>query len=255
VTHAVVQTTLDPPTAEQLRRAFETVPELTRYDATTLADDAFGIVAENLSFESASAVQRALSAQGYETELVQQDHLPRLPAAKALRRADCLPECLVVYDALGRPKRVEWPHVCLLAAGAVQLTEFRRVETQYVRYRMGPRGGAIPVVMSEFRDREEKNRRLLLEILLEVSPGRYRATAHKFNYGYLGPRQARGKSANFALMVGDLMRLATSASLNRGVVGLGQDPPQTLEYPTRHAFEEEILWVLWKSRGRRPLPE
>ncbi|KPK81336.1 MAG: hypothetical protein AMJ81_10695 [Phycisphaerae bacterium SM23_33] len=252
--YAVVQKTLDPPSVEQLCRAVQAVPGLTRYDATVLAADAFGIIAENLSLESASVIQRRLAAEGYETELVDQDKLPTLPPPTGLRRADCLPECLVVYDALGRPKRIQWAQVCLVAAGSVRLSEFKRVERQYVVYHPGPWLLAVPVVLSDFADREERNLRLALEILIEAAPARYRATAHNFNYGYLGPRQHRRPAENFALLVRDLMQLAINASANRGAVGLAQDPAQTLEYPARHAFEEEMIWLLWKLRGPRPLP-
>ncbi len=246
---AVVQTELDPtPTREQLRAAFAAVKELTRHDAALAARDAFGVLVEKLPFDSAAAVQQALAAQGVATEVVDQAELVRPPPAKRLRRLDCLAEHLVVYDALGRPRPTPWAQVRVIAAGTVPRVETRRVETErMVRTPVQH----IPVVVVDFQDKEETNLRTVLELLVEAAPPRYRAFADEFHYAYLDSRLAGTAAENFVLMVRDLLRLAPDAMVGRGALALTHEPPQTFSYPGEHAFEEEIVWLLWKLRRRR----
>lgn len=241
--YAIVQASLDPPTVDQLRRAFAMVPELTRADAAMLVRDAFGILVENLSHQAAQSIRRSLATQDVATEIVPQDGLPALPETKVLRRADCLAECLVVFDALGRPKPLPWAQVVLIAAGTVTRTEVRRIRTERVA-----RYGRMPVVMPEFRDREHEVSRLALEIIALDGPLRYQVQPDRFQYGYLGERIQRTAADNFVLLVRDLMALAPHASANRGAVLMQQDPPESFAYPSRRAFEEEMIWILWKAR-------
>ncbi len=251
---ALVQTSLDPPPPEALREAFGAVEELTATDAKLLAKDAFGILAERLPFNSAAALQRALQGRGVETELVDQRELPKLPPPQRLKRADCLPESLVLYDALGRARNVPWRQVRLIAAGTVELTQFKRVATEYVVH-AGTGQMTIPIVVPQFSDKEYKALRLVLEVFIEAIPPRYRAFGREFQYAYLGDRLAATAAENFVLLVRDLMRQATGAAANRGAAAMASDPPQTFAYPTRHAFEEESIWVLFQSRRPAGEPE
>ncbi|MBI3881911.1 MAG: hypothetical protein HY301_17850 [Verrucomicrobia bacterium] len=78
-TYAVVQTTLELPDVEQLKRAFTGLKNLTPADAHILGRDAFGVLVKNLEAEDATRLQGALRAQGIETELVPMDVLPAMP--------------------------------------------------------------------------------------------------------------------------------------------------------------------------------
>lgn len=247
MTFSVVQHELvGSPSAEALARAFEAVPTLTRADAKPLAKDAFGIVASGLTFQEASAVQRTLAADGFQSEVVNEAALPALPAPKQLRRAECLETALLVYDALDRPARIGWDRVLLIAAGSVSAREFvpnkRPIPSNINTYLVLSRG-------AEYVERDTSH--LIAEIVLDVEPARYRIRADRFGYGYLGDRLRSCGADNFVLLVRDLMRLAAGASANRGAVAIEQDPPRTFAYPSARAFAEEILWLLWRTRADR----
>lgn len=239
--------TLDPPDTDKLARAFRAVPSLTDTDALTLAKDAFGILVDGLSAEEAVILEQALLNAGVDVEAVDQKDLPELPPAKRLKRADCLPEGLVLYDALNRPSRVAWKHVILLAAGNVRLSDFRRIEKERVIRRVGMGRAVFSIYLTDVRTKEEANLRLVLEFLLDVEPFRYRMEAGGFNYSYLGSRLRRGPVENYLLFARDLLTFGTGATLNRGAAALAEDPPRTFEYPSKHAFEEELVWLLWRS--------
>ena len=107
----------------------------------------------------------------------------------------------------------------------------------------------MPVVIMEERNVEEKKLNLLAEVHLRGGP-RYRVQARGFVYAYLGDKVSPRSSDNFLTLVRDLLRLAPATTRNRGAALLAADPPRTLAYPSRHAFEEELVWCLWmKGQG------
>ena len=77
---AVVQESPDPPSVDQLRRAFESCAFLTKHDAVTLTRNAYGILLRGLSRENAHVLVRALETAGVATTVVEQGALPALPA-------------------------------------------------------------------------------------------------------------------------------------------------------------------------------
>jgi len=249
VPYAIVQNSLAVPSVEQVARAFRALPSLTDHDAPIVAGDAFGILVQGLELADAGRLLQALHAEGVEAEMVDQKSLPPLPPPKPLRRAECLPDRFVAYDHLGRPRDLEWSHVILLAAGAVLLTEFRHIVRERVVFRRGPRGGAMPVTEMEHKDKEEQNLRPVLEILLDVEPGRYHIAAEKFNYGYLGERLSSDRAQNYVSVVRDCLTYATGAVLNRGAQAVQDTGRPIFQYPTKHAFEEETIWLLWRHFG------
>jgi len=244
--HSIVQTSLDPPAPEQLERAFHVLPDLVGGDADSLARDAYGILVSGLSLEHATALQAALGSEGVRVEVVEERRLPALPPPRRLNRADCVARALVVHDQLGRQEDVAWPQVTLVAAGRVRLTQFRRVERDRIVIRRGPRGGAVPIPVVDVSHKEERNVRLLLEIFTDRSPYRYRVEAGDFRYNYLGSRMQIERARNYVTVVRDVLQHAEGAVLNRGAALLKRDPNSVLQYPTRHAFEEEIVWLSWR---------
>ena len=249
---AVVQESSDPPSVDQLRQAFELCAFLTEHDAVTLARNAYGILVRGLSQDSAHALVRALETAGVKAAAIEQRALPALPAPKRLKRADCTDAALIVYDALGRPTSVDWSHLVLVAAGSVNLTEFQRVETERVVYRGSARGGAYPIFLTDVSHKEQRRGRLLLEILLDVEPGRYRILGEEFRYDYLADQELKGFEGKFARLVSDILTRAPHAGSGMGAAALARDVSQTLEYPNRNSFEEEMIWLLWQ--GSRPAP-
>src|SRR5580693_8641542 len=127
---SVMQKNLEPPTMEQLKQAFCKVPGLTAVDAAIFSRDAFGILARSFEPERAQALRSALAAQGVETEVVEDASLPVLPEARLVHRIDCTPDALVIYDPLGRSFPLKWENVMLIAAGRVNLVEFKDIRTE-----------------------------------------------------------------------------------------------------------------------------
>lgn len=246
MSYALLQTDIKKPSPDALRRAFKGLVELVDIDAATLANDGYGIITAGLSYEHAEQLSQALNAQGVPTAVVDESEIVRLPPAKHLRRIDCLPESLVLRDALGRSTSTDWKHVVLVAAGFVTLTETKRIERTRIVFRgTGWRGGACPVVLADVSHKEESKARLLLEIYLDVPPGRVQLQGDECQYDYLGNRLKPHYSDNFVILVQDVTNLASGALANRGADSLRSDQAVTFRYPTKHAFEEEIIWLLW----------
>jgi hypothetical protein len=204
--YAVLQTDLNPPSFELLRRVFPLVPGLTAGDAAILGKDAFGVLVKNFSEEQASALQGALRREGIETEIVDQSFLPELPPTKFVSRVDYLPEHLLIYDPLGRSFPLPWPHLMFIAAGNVKLSEFvrEREATEVLRY--GGDGHAYTDIEYETRHREERNFRFIAELVVTGAVLRYSIAAEKFNFISLGERRTSSAAQNFALFLGEIIR-------------------------------------------------
>ena len=245
---AVLQTDLNSPTVEQLRRAARLVPGLTAIDGDVLGRDAFGILVKNFSGHQAAALQSALRLEGVETEIVDQSSLPVLPEARLVRRLDCTAGHLLIYDPLGNSFPLEWRHVMLVAAGIVTLTDFTRRQEERPRVRYTANG--MPYRDTEFETvfREERNRHLLAEIFITGAALRYSFTADQFNFAGLGDRKSWNVAANFSALLGDIIRFSAAAALNRGAESIRSNAPEPAAYPSKNAFYEEIVWMLWQMK-------
>ena len=252
--YAIVQNSLDPPSVEQLAQAFTALPSLTDTDAATMARDAFGILVGGLELADAGRLLQALHAAGVDAEMVDEKSLPPLPPAKPCRRAEPLDDAFVAYDHLSRATSFEWPQVVLLAAGAVRLSEWRHsTEERVVGHAvggggLGPGSGyeATPITRTVHKDSEQQVRKPILDVFLSDAPGRYRIDPERFNFGYLGERAQHSRARNYVALVRDCVARATGAILNRGAYTIGQDPTATFDYRSKHAFEEESVWLLWR---------
>ena len=244
---AVLQRSLEIPEVEKLKRAFRSVKCLTPSDAHTLANDAFGILVKNLSVNDAMALQGALKAEGIDTALVLQNDLPQLPPIKFVRRVDCTPEALVVYDPIGRTIPVQWGHVMLIAAGLVRMQDFQRVETRRSVPRTDSFGHPYIDTVTDVRSKEGLNFYLILELVLTRSTMRFQMRADNFQFTYLGDRAAEDDAANFSLLVQDVVKSAPQALVNRGAFQLRDHPNEFFRYPSKNAFYEEMTWMLWRA--------
>lgn len=247
---AVIQQVPTPPPVEKLQRAFRAVRFLTTNDAHTLARDGYGILVKNLSTEDATALQLALRTEGIETEVVEQHLLPQLPATKFLARLDCRPEALMIYDPLGRSFPVEWRHIMAIAAGSVRLNEFQRVQKSEINVTATSHGMPTFVISNKGSHQEQLNYHLLLEIILTRAVLRYSVTADKFDFAYLGERRTKSLPTNFTLLVRDLVQFAPQATLNYGAQVLRDNAAEIWSYPSKNAFTEEIIWMLWQMKKR-----
>lgn len=257
-TFAVLQASIEPPAVDSLRRAFTGLKGFTAADAHIVANDAFGILAKNLDAGRAAAFQRALAAQGIATELAPMSALPPMPPGKVIRRVDPLADAMRLFDPLGRSFPVEWRHVMLIAAGAVRVQEFvsktKLVERNPWTTPRNPRSGMDVLQfpeppLTETSRHEETTTKTQLEIVLTRGVQRYTLELGRASFAYLGGAADAEPVNNFATLVRDILRHAPHALPNRGAFLLRQEPPQLFAYPSRNAFHEEIVWMLWKLKS------
>jgi len=253
---ALLQRSLEVPDVEKLKRAFRLVKGLTDTDAHTLANDAFGILVNNLSPADAMTLQGALHAEGIDTAAVLQTDLPQLPSTKFVHQLDCVPDALVVHDAIGREVPVPWDHIMLIAAGSVRLTVFEQervvpgqssVQTTLEPWWLvRPRGRVASQPAPEYTTREKQAPKHLLEVLLAGAVARFQVEGERFRFNYLGDRKRPELVENFAMLAQDVMKFAPHAIVNRGAYFLRENSTSVFEYPSKHAFHEEITWMLWQ---------
>lgn len=249
---AVVQTTLKIPGIRSLQRAFHGCPGLARADGMLLARDAFGILVKNFPREDALLVKKRLAAEGIESEVVPERELPVLPPVKMIRRLDCTPDKLLIYDPLSRAIPLAFADVLMVAAGKVPFIEHSRNRTSRLAFES--RSGIGPDdanVVIEYRSKEEQKVHLVLEIVVKRCALRFRAQAGNLQFESLGKRKTNNLERNFQLLLEDLFRSVPGALRNRGAHYLEQKNPEQSEvflYPSKNAFYEEIIWLLWRSQ-------
>ncbi len=247
--YAILQSSLDVPDVEKLKRAFQSVPSLTAADAQILANDAFGILVKGESAEHASRLFHALQAEGIETEMVEQRLLPELPQGKFVRKLESTPEALILNDPLGRPFPLSWEHITFLAAGNVLLHDFERKGTtkEVTKYRAN--GGSYTVTETEYSTKEESRFKFLLDIIVAQGALRYTVMVDKpVLFQFLGAAFNPDLEQSFGEMVRRLVQHAPNAVVNRGAYYMRENAEPMFSYPSKNAYTEEIIWLLWRMK-------
>jgi hypothetical protein len=248
----VLQKGAERPTIEQLKRAFSGVPGLLAPDALPLCKETFGAIVRGFSEVQAAALQAGLKAEGVETEIIEHSQWPVLPVTKTIRRLECAPEALMIYDPYGRKFPVEWGQVMLIAAGSVRQATFERKRTELVETKIKLVHG-IPIperkVTVGFSTQEGEAKADRVEIVLTGGVAQYSIEAKDFNYAYLGERVTQNPAVNFALLLRDLVNYAPGAKLNRGATAMLTEPPSSVSYPHKNSLQDEIQWMLWRSKS------
>ena len=244
---AVLQTTLEIPPVESLKRAFRHTKFLTPLDAFAIARDGFGVLVHRLSLENASALQGALRTEGIETEIVAETDLVPLPAAKFTNRLDCTPGSLVIYDPLGRDFNVEWQHILLVAAGNVLITEMKRVEKQTPPRNVDEYHDEPPTI--EYVTKEQRVEKIMLEIFLSRAVLRYCLNIDsRIPFRYLEGRAGQNLAANISLVLQDMAQFGSHIAFNRGAFYFREKKPDAFSYPSKNSFYEETSWLLWQMK-------
>ena len=244
--YAIMQVGLEQPTSEQMQTAFRGVTGMAAVDARVLGRNAFGVLAQGLTADQAAAVKGGFTMQNFAVECVDEREVPAMPPIRHVRRVDCTPEALLIYDPIGRPVPLAWKNILLIAAGSVVMAEFDRKSEDYV---VQTRGG--PVIRTKYHDEEKLHERWLLEIIIRGGTLRFSINSHEVSgtlFQYLGTRQVQGFAGNFQLLVRDVIQYAPDAAQNRGAASIREQQPKPFQYPNRKAFNEEIIWLLWKLR-------
>jgi len=84
---------------------------------------------------------------------------------------------------------------------------------------------------------------------------RYTISAESFDFGNLESRLTPNLQANFSLLLEDLAQFAPHAGLNRGAYLATQGGGELFKYPSKHAFYEELVWMLWRISQAKSLTE
>jgi hypothetical protein len=245
MSYAVLEKRLADLPLEKLARAFEQMPSLTKQDAIVRAKDAAGVLATNLSQADASALCRALGGVGVAALSVNQESLPLLPKAKAARRLIPTDEAMVLFDALGREQKIAWSHVTLVAAGNINEIDYRKARLD----RDLSHAAHAHVALTDLEARQSVHMNLVLEMLLSCEPHRLYVEGNTFNYEYLAAKRSNRSADNFITFARDVTKHATGAVRNRGADLFRAAPPRAMTYLSRHAFEQEIIWLLWARKG------
>lgn len=251
--YAIVQKTLDPPSTEQLVRAFEAVPELTKHDAMRLCRTAFGIIVRGRTLPVAQTLQAALRNEGLDTWVVDQARLPALPPPKGLRKAFVREHGLVALDMYGREQAYPWACFGMAAAGSLMEHDTQRKITRSTDVVSLPTtgagiyGGSFVVhrtkVTHEHTDRVE----MMLDLFTNRAPHRWRIEATKFNYETLGPRASHSKYENFNLLATEVLGHLPHAGFNIGATAMAETDLDIFQYPDRATFDEELTWLFWQA--------
>ena len=250
--YTIMQQSATAPTIEQLKRAFGGVPGFTAFDAGNFCKETFGIIARNFTEPQATAVQAGLKTEGIDTAIIDDKQLPPIPVIKVIRKLECTPEALMIFDPYGRKFPVAWGHVALLAAGNVKQATFERKRTEHEEVRIRMRG-FVPVqertVKVEYTSKENTAKLLRAEIVLSGGVAQYSIEAEGFNFETLGERVTQDKEVNFCGLMRQLVKYAPQAGLNRGATAVLAEPPQFTVYPGKNSLQDEIQWLLWLQRG------
>jgi hypothetical protein len=255
--YAIVQKELIVPELDRLKRAFSVSPLLTGIDAQTAANDAYGIVLRGQDLDQALALQEALQREHIETELVEESKLPTIPPAHVARQMEFHPTHLTIFDSMKRASEVAWQDLMFIAAGYVRMREVRKHRAT-LEEPASHAPGIAQDMLSGLTSREEQHHHLLLELFLKDRNIRYSAVADDFVFDHLGSRVSDDPAMNFVFLVQDLAEEAPHAGQNRGAFMACQRPPELFPYPSKAAFNEEIIWMLWRigrmaaERGERP---
>lgn len=218
--YALLQTTLSRPNVEALERAFATGRGLTPADARFVADDAFGILARDLSLDDSLFLQQSLGAEGIEIEVIPESDLPRLPDPQLFDFVEGTIEGLVIYDPLERATTVPWASLSIIAAGFDQ-------------------------------------RELKLELIVGDAETRYLTTLERLRFDrmpqYVDSTEPDNTGESFRRLVRDLICHSPVALQNQAAKVLGQstlegDITGAITYPRPMAYTEELVWLMWRIR-------
>ncbi|SRR6266571_2012543 len=238
------------PTADQLKRAFKALKTLTEADAIKLAREACGILMKNLSLEDAGVLQRALQGEGVPSDLLDATRLPKLPDAKFIRRIEFQPQALAVFDPLGRTVPVPWQHLMLVCAGTVRHFGVSATRTEETVNTFDPIRGLRTKVVTDLRHKVEADVKLILDIFLTGGVIRFQIEAESFPFKYCFDRPDLNLPQKLGLLVQMLAEHAPQAVMNRGGSALRDGQPENATYPSKAAFFDESIWLLWRMAKR-----
>jgi hypothetical protein len=253
--YAVLQTSLEQPiTRETLEAAVMATQTLAKPDCVWLQRDLFGIIAENLSQDDALGLQAGLRAQGIETEVIDETNLPSLPTPHHPQSFTVTGDGVTVAGFSGHDTLLPISTVVFAAGGHVNhLANVPQRKMEWVQKYVG-HGMTRDVVEMV----TERNLKQVLEFRIE-----FYATQNPFRFQCILDEKTVLRADDQILKLRDrdqldnlLLHLANTlppdqTNLAIQKVAAGED----FVYPSVHAFEEEIIWSLYRLATRGPRPD
>lgn len=214
-----------------------------------------GVLADNLSRPQAEELRAALAKRGMSTRVVPDQWLS-LPPPTRLKRAIPTEAGLVVYNLHGTAHTIAWHDVAHIAV----LCEV--VDAVGLNRALRAGAGLDPLVQDRYI--HSKGDLLTLEVYAHDPVVRYFIESTAFDYGYLAERLEVRTSANFAVLVADMVgrsktnrasstpyrdALPSRTTSNLAAQTMSREPSRTALYPSRRHFEREVAWTLWRHHG------
>jgi hypothetical protein len=281
-----MQRRLEIPDEEALRRAFRGVGGMAPANAPHVARDAFGVLLKQLEYDSAQILQHALAREGVETELVDEAQLGELPAAKRVRRVDIQEMGLAICDPYDRELLIPWESLRVVSGGLVLTPEQRRPAgnggsasgssdgglgggfgddasdtwwepdlADLGEMILGP--GILPNSMLSGMKPDKGTAQVArkrqvwawtADVILAGGSMRFVFSPDRLLAWPGTVPVTRNPETRFLELLRAVAERAGQAALNRVAFALRDGETETISYPSRNAYQEELLWILWRLR-------
>jgi hypothetical protein len=224
-----------------LARALAATRQTPVQDQVLAAKRAWGIVAEDLEEQEATALARDLSAAGIESFACPGTALTPLPDTEQVRTRDSLPG--------------EQPTLISVAGITVTSTTKKMVKEGPSAAKKAV-GAAImmttglPINIGGKKRKVEKTQTqqdlfFFVDLVYDAPPRRIRIAASEFDYSFLAERKLYQSLGNCKLLVSDLVAAAPRAWQNHGARVLLQGRPiNTMGYASLQDLEREERWLV-----------
>jgi hypothetical protein len=137
-----------------------------------------------------------------------------------------------------------------VAAGAVRHVEIGLAQTERTTVRLHPVFGVWPKKTVESVHKVGNDSQLILELVLAGGAVRYELDAAQFPFKYAVDRPGFSTVEKFVWLVREIGNRATQAILNRGASDVRNGVQLVRGYPSRQAFTDEMIWLLWNTAHR-----
>lgn len=249
--YALLQQTLEQTiTRADLEEASVVAPSVARADCARLHRELFGIVVNNLEETEARALQAELARRGFPTELVAEDHLPQLPAARRTPGMSIEPAGLVCLDHYGNREVFPWDQFVFAAAGFLLHLQNRPERVMEWQIDAGPRGSVSRRVGFSTVSTWKNEPEFRVEFFFAGNIGRWQCVVTETALARFNDRPVRLRDRDaLRAMLQQLQQLPpdrTNLGIKKAAAG------EVFTYPSERAFEEEIVWSLYRLSRSAP---
>ena len=219
--------------------------QLAKPDCARLLRESFGIVAGGLLQDDALALQAALRARGIETEVVSETDLPSLPMPHHPQSVTVADDGVTVADYTGQRTLLPMSTFVFAASGHLKHLANLSQRNPELTPRQIPKGGTYYVVEMVTERQPKEVEEFRIEFYFTQEPFRYqcvlddKAIVHA--NGQILKLRDRSQLDSLLLMFASTFPAdQTNCGIKKIVSG------QEFIYPSVHAFEEEIVWSLYR---------